>query len=175
MEQWEKCFKEDSKKDSTWVCVCQWISERSFTKRPKKGFNMNMYMPVNQWNNERRFAKKTQIRIQHEYIFANVLVEQWEKFYKEDSNEDSTYIWICLCISVMVREVLQRRLENSTWICIYQSISGIVSEVLQKRLTWGFNLNMYLSVYQWNVGRSLTKKTQMRIHFEYVFASLSVE
>ena len=70
--------------------VYQWSSEGSFTKKTQKGFIINMSLPVYQWNSERSFTKKTQIRIQHEYVFASVSVEYLEKFYKEDSNEDST-------------------------------------------------------------------------------------
>ena len=148
---------------------------------------------------ERSVTKKTQIRIHHQFEFAYVSVKWWEKLYKEDSNEDLTWICICHCISGMVREVLQRRLEDSTWICICQSISGIVREVLQKdsnegltwicicqcisgmvgevlqrRLNWWFNMNMYLPAYQRNSERSFTKKTQMRIPHTFEFAYVSV-
>ena len=110
-----------------------------------------MYLPVYQWNNERSFTKKTQIRIQHEYVSASVSVELLEKFYKEDSNKDST------------------------WICICQCISGTVREVLQRRLKWGFNRNMYLPADGLIGERSSTRKTQLRIQHEYVYACASVE
>ena len=85
---------------------------------------MSMSLPVYQWNSERSFTKKTQIRIQHEYVFASVSVEQWEKFFKEDSNKDLTWVCICQCISGTVREVFQRRLKK------------------------GFNMSMCLPVHQ---------------------------
>ena len=44
-------------------------------RRLKSGFNMNMYLPVDQWNSERSFTEKTQLRIQHEYVFVCVSVE----------------------------------------------------------------------------------------------------
>ena len=122
---------------------------------------MNMYLPVYQWNSERSFTKKTQMRIQHEYVFASVSVEWWEKFYKEDSNEDSTGI----CMSIVSVEwwgkfYKEDSNQDSTWICICLWISGIVREVLQRRLKWGFYMNMYFPVHQWNVQKMMQSELQ---------------
>ena len=81
-----------------------------------------------------------------------VSVEWWEKLYKDDSNEDLT------------------------WLCICQCISGMVREVLQKKLKWGFNMSMHyafacVSVEWWEK----LYKEDLRIQHEYVFACVSVE
>ena len=61
---------------NVYLPVYQWNSERSFTKKTQmRILNMNMYLPVDGWNSERSFTKRTQLSIQHKYVFACASVE----------------------------------------------------------------------------------------------------